>query len=90
MDLDLICKEIKQASGCHEVARVTHFNAFRNSKKGGRQQLSIEIHEAGSDSPPQERFRCSVKSDDGKTTSGNWCPDVGSAIAFVHWNKLDD
>ena len=79
--------ELKRFAGFSEVYHKSCFEAYRNTKKGTVQKVSVEILDAGPE--VAERYFCSATSGDGKTAAGNPAPTINEVLTFVHWQDLD-
>ena len=70
-----------------EAHEVRTFRAYRNSKDGGVQEVTIEILDAGP-TKPDNRYRCVARAGD-KSASGNSAESISTVLAMVHWWDLD-
>jgi hypothetical protein len=69
------------------IRHSTTFKCDRRLSNGSRQEVTIEILDAGPDSG--ERYRVSAISNDDKIAGGNGTDNVDSAIRLVSWSDLD-
>lgn len=83
--------KLKQLPGVNfrSVDHVTSFSCYRDTKRGGTQRVTVEIHDAGPDAPAGLRYTCVAKSDDGKAATGNSNASIDVVLATVHWGDLD-
>lgn len=70
-----------------EAHEVRTFRAYRNSKNGGVQDVTIEILDAGP-TKPANRYRCIARAGN-KSASGNSADSISTVLALVHWWDLD-
>jgi hypothetical protein len=80
--------ELKKIPDLSEVYHKTTFKCYRNAKKGGMQEVLVEVLDGG---PENQTTRYSViaTTPDGKRASGNSSSSIAAAIAMVHWWNLD-
>ena len=72
---------LKDKANFFEVYHVTTFRCFRNAKKGGVQDVTVEVWDAGPDHS-SGRYTVVAKSADGHSASGNSAPSIDVALAF--------
>lgn len=79
---------LKKTGIFFEVYHLTTFQCYRNAKKGGVQEVRVEILDAGPEYSGG-RYQVFATTKDGKAASGNPMPDIEAALAVVHWGDLD-
>ena len=81
--------EIQKFGGFFEVYHKNSYLCYRRTKKETVQKVIVEILDRGLNVKPDLRYFCEAKSEDGKKVSGNPASSIDSALARVHWEKLD-
>jgi hypothetical protein len=83
-------EQLKQHGDIFEAYYVSEFKCYRNATKGGVQELTVRVYDAGPD-PSKEhmRYRVVAIDYDGKDATGKPAATVQSALAQVHWWDLD-
>lgn len=88
---DLLVMAYLRRTGASEVYRVKRFRAVR--RRTGRsdfQRLVVEIWDGGPDKDaPDRRYHCVVRTDEGKTVSGDPARTLKEALGKVQWRELD-
>jgi hypothetical protein len=92
MDIDDIIARLTQHT-FSSAYHVTTFKCYRPLPKAPNlanlQEVTVEIHDAGSQADPRFRYWCVARTADGKGVSGSPESSVVAALAVVHWDKLD-
>jgi hypothetical protein len=78
--------ELKNASGCSELASVQHFRGERRRNDGAVQEVEIKVFDGGVNSPV--RWSIVATDEDGREVTGNPSADLTDAITTVHWAEL--
>jgi hypothetical protein len=86
--LELI-QYIENVSRSFEVSEVRVFKGYRKRKDGGIKEVTIEIHDRGSELPAG-RYRVIATDEDGRQASGNGDNALDVVLSTVHWYRLDE
>ncbi|MHC4538052.1 MAG: hypothetical protein ACYS6K_29335 [Planctomycetota bacterium] len=89
MNTEEIIRGLKQEANFSEVYQKTSFHCIRTDKNCIRQEVEVNILDAGPDVNPSFRYFCVAKSEDGKVATGNPDSSIALVLMHVHWNNLD-
>jgi hypothetical protein len=78
---------IEEISEAFEVARVRTYKGYWNQPNGQPADLTIEVHDRGTDAG-QLRYFVVARVDD-RVTVCNAAPTLDVALSTVHWNELN-
>ena len=89
MDIKEITSRLEQQADFFEVYEVIReFEAYRHTKSGEDQKVTVRILDAGPDEG-MNRYTVDAESEDGKRATGNAYDTIDMALSGVHWQDLD-
>ncbi len=89
MNTEEIISGLKQEADFSEVYQKTSFHCIRTDKNCSRQEVEVNILDAGPDVNQSFRYFCIAKSEDGKIATGNPDSSIELVLMHVHWHNLD-
>ena len=91
MHIDDVLAQLESVKGpkIYEVYHCTTFKGYRERRDGVRQELRIEILDAGPFVGSGNRYSCTVTAADGKRATGNSAGSIDVMLSTVHWGDLD-
>ena len=83
--------DLKSKANCIDACHVSSFQCLRKTKSGERQQLRVELLDAGPNSAHGAlRYQVVAMTADGtRSATGNPANSIGLALAFVRWGDLE-
>ena len=82
-----VIEHLKRVGGIFAAYQVTTFKAYRRDKAGVEREVTVEVWDAGPDSP--RRYSVVATDEKGRQAGGNSHISLQAAIAMVHWWDLD-
>lgn len=85
-----IIDALDSIGGISNTFQVTIFECTRCKRDGGHHQVIVEVRDHGDKASPDTRYGVFAKDADNPNicASGNRQPDIGTAIAVLHWGDL--
>lgn len=85
-----IIHKLNSIGGISNTSQVTIFECTHCKKDGSLHQVIVEVHDHGDKAPLDTRYGVIAKDADDPNicASGNEQPDIGTALAVVHWGNL--
>jgi len=83
-----VLKKLKDTAGLSEAFHITYYEGYRKTKKGGKQEISIKILDAGPESG-KNRYTIVAELEDGRRAESNAAESIDMALSIVPWQKLD-
>lgn len=85
-----IIDALNSLGGFSNASQVTYFECTHRKRDGSCQEVLVEVHDHGDKAPQGTRYGVFARdmNDLAICASGNEMPDIGTAIAVVHWGDL--
>lgn len=78
----------KWAQGTETYQLVATLRTYRRHQRANPLEVTVQVWDSGL--PGDYRWLVEARGENGGFASGNGAPDLESAFATTHWNKLDD
>lgn len=85
-----IIHKLNSIGGISNTSQVTIFECTHRKQDGGDHQVIVEVHDHGNQASPHTRYGIFARDADDSNicATGNEQPDIGTALAVVHWGNL--